>query len=525
MAEIRIFISSVQAEFADERKRLCDYIRHDALLGRFFVPFIFEELPAINTSAQVAYLTEAGQCDIYLGLFGERYGYEDEAGVSPTEREYDVATQQHKHRLIYLKNVSARHPKEEAFIHKVEQDVVRKTFDTYDDLRTAVYTSLVRYLEEKEYLRLLPFDATFHRTATLDDIDPSKVELFVNLAHDRRNFPIPFSAGIPKILTHLNLIAEDGRLTNSALLLFAKEPQKFFITSEVKCAQFYGTKVEKPIPFYQVFRGSLFELVDQAVGFVMGHIDARVGTRDKGASVDIDYELPVKAVTEAIVNAIVHRDYSSNASVQVMLFRDRLEILNPGTLPFGLSLSQLSKEHSSVPTNPILANPVYLAGYIERLGTGTTDIIEQCEAMGLPTPQFIQDAFFKVIIYRKASNDDKFIQSNDKIAEEVQSNKENAYLTGRKNDIQSNYVGNYDSNQESNYHHVIPNIDSLNYLQKTVVNFCYVPRSSNEILKRLGLTNQSKNRKRYIIDLIEMGFLRMIDPEHPRSKNQKYIRV
>ena len=54
MAEIKIFISSVQTEFADERKRLCDYIRQDALLGRFFVPFIFEELPAINTSAQEA---------------------------------------------------------------------------------------------------------------------------------------------------------------------------------------------------------------------------------------------------------------------------------------------------------------------------------------------------------------------------------------------------------------------------------------------------------------------------------------
>ena len=523
MAEIRIFISSVQAEFASERKRLCDYIRQDALLGRFFMPFIFEELPAINTSAQEAYLTEAGQCDIYIGLFGERYGYEDKAGVSPTEREYDVATQQHKHRLIYLKNVPSRHPKEERFIHKVEQDVVRKTFDAYDDLRTAVYTSLVRYLEEKEYLRLLPFDATFHRTATLDDIDSSKVELFVNLARDRRNFPIPFSAGIPKILTHLNLMAEDGRLTNSALLLFAKDPQKFFITSEVKCAQFYGTKVEKPIPFYQVFHGSLFELVDQAVGFVMGHIDARVGTRDKSASVDIDYELPVKAVAEAIVNAIVHRDYSSNASVQVMLFRDRLEILNPGNLPFGLSLSQLSKEHSSVPTNPILASPVYLAGYIERLGTGTTDIIEQCVAMGLPTPQFIQDAFFKVVIYRKLKalegNNDNFEQSNNDLS--LISIDLNGIVEGlnKGNNIkQSNKESNIDSN-------IGGNIDALNYQQQVVINFCYVPRSSTEILKRIGLTRQTKNIKTYITDLVEKGFLRMIDPEHPRNKNQKYIKV
>ena len=81
MAEIRVFVSSVQAEFAQERRLLCDYIRQDALLGRFFTPFIFEELPAINTSAQEAYLTEAGLCDIYIGLYGERYGYEDEEGL------------------------------------------------------------------------------------------------------------------------------------------------------------------------------------------------------------------------------------------------------------------------------------------------------------------------------------------------------------------------------------------------------------------------------------------------------------
>ena len=489
MSEIKIFISSVQAEFASERKRLCDYIRQDALLGRFFVPFIFEELPAINTSAQEAYLTEAGQCDIYIGLFGERYGYEDEAGVSPTEREYDVATQQHKHRLIYLKNVSSRHPKEDLFIHKVEQDVVRKTFDAYDGLRTAVYTSLVRYLEEKEYLRLLPFDATFHRQATLDDIDPSKVELFVNLARDRRNFPIPFSAGIPKILTHLNLMAEDGKLTNSALLLFAKDPQKFFITSEVKCAQFYGTKVEKPIPFYQVFRGSIFELVDQAVGFVMGHIDARVGDRSKSSSVDVDYEFPVKAVTEAIVNAVVHRDYTSNASVQVMLFRDRLEILNPGTLPYGMTVPQLSQLHSSIPTNPVLAHPVYLAGYIERMGTGTTDIIEQCEAIGLPTPSFRQDSFFQVTLYRKTMNKE-LSQSN---LDEVKTTKETTAI-------------------------------ELNTKQRLVIVYCRLPRTSRQILKHIGVSYHSANIKKYINDLIDAKLLKVVNGDSKNNKDVMYVR-
>ena len=84
MPNIKVFISSVQREFAEERQLLCNYIREDALLGRFFEPFIFEELPAINLSAQQAYLNEAAQCNIYLGLFGELYGYEDASGISPT---------------------------------------------------------------------------------------------------------------------------------------------------------------------------------------------------------------------------------------------------------------------------------------------------------------------------------------------------------------------------------------------------------------------------------------------------------
>lgn len=83
MNPIKVFISSVQSEFASERIALCDYIRGDALLGKFFQPFIFEELPAENCSAPQAFLPEAAACDIYVGLLGDSYGYENEAGISP----------------------------------------------------------------------------------------------------------------------------------------------------------------------------------------------------------------------------------------------------------------------------------------------------------------------------------------------------------------------------------------------------------------------------------------------------------
>ena len=122
---------------------------------------------------------------------------------------------------------------------------------------------------------------------------------------------------------------------------------------------------------HQIYMGDVFELADQATRFVMSHISNWVGTRETGdtAEVPTKFELPYDAVKEAIVNAIVHRDYTSNASVQVMLFKDRLEVWSPGSLPHGMTIGKLSKTHKSVPVNPLLARAMYLKGYIEKSGT------------------------------------------------------------------------------------------------------------------------------------------------------------
>ncbi len=189
--------------------------------------------------------------------------------------------------------------------------------------------------------------------------------------------------------------------------MFGKKPQQFFITSEIKCAHFHGTEVRKPIPSYQVYKGDVFQLVDQAVDFVLSKINVAVGTRELSNQVPIEYELPRGAVTEAIVNAVAHRDYTSNGSVQVMLFKDRLEIWNPGHLPFGLSTTKLRHAHNSIPANPLLAEPMYLAGYIERMGTGTGDIIRLCKEKGLKAPEFIQEEEFRTIIWRTHTKGEK----------------------------------------------------------------------------------------------------------------------
>ncbi len=501
MRPIRIFLSSVQQEFANERKSLAEYIRTDALLGRFFEVFIFEEMPAKSQSATQVYLGEVEQADIYLALMGANYGYEDAAGISPTEREFNLATELHKDRLIFIKRMDKvqRYVKEADFIKKAELCVVRKSFGDYEELRSAVYASLVRYLEENEYLRLLPFDVTLHPTVTLADIDEDKVDIFIERARKKRAFPLSKDAGVERVLKSLNL-TDNGKITNAALLLFGKEPQKFFPTSEVKCVQFYTNTISKPLASYQVFHGSLFEMIDHAVSFVMSHIDARVGERDKSAEVDINFELPIKSVTESIVNSICHRDYTSNGSVQVMLFPDRLEVWNPGRLPFGITAAQLSLPHTSIPANPVLANPLYLAGYIERLGTGTSDMVNECVGMGLKAPEFIQDSNFRAILWREnAPSPIKNALTSEKNAP---SSIENA-LTSDENALSSTI--------------------KLNKKQKMVLDYCAVyARTSNEIFTYLGITNQSRSREKYITQLILAGLLR---PTKSKSTapDQKYI--
>ena len=187
------------------------------------------------------------------------------------------------------------------------------------------------------------------------------------------------------MLEHLNLL-NDGRLTNAAVLLFGKSPQRFLICSEIRCAHFHGTEVGKPIPSYQVYKGTAFDLVDQAVDFVLSKINRLIGTRAQDVRAPTTYEIPKEVVSEAIVNAVAHRDYTDNASVQVMLFANRLEIRNPGRLPPPLTLEKLRTAHSSVPGNPLLAESLYLAEYIERMGTGTLDMIRRCAEAGLPEP-------------------------------------------------------------------------------------------------------------------------------------------
>lgn len=401
MNPLRIFLSSVQKEFTVERAALRDYLRGDALMRRFFEVFLFEEVPAADRRADSLYLDEVDRCDIYIGLFGDEYGFEDAEGVSSTHREFARATERNKPRLIFVKGASdtGRHPKMQALIRQAGNELIRRRFVTTAELLAAVYAALVQLLEEQELIRTGPFDATACRKASVDDLDPERMRWFVREARRARGFPLDEEVTPNELLTHLNLL-DDRRPTNAAVLLFGREPQRFLLASELKCAHFHGTEVAKPIPSYQVYKGTVFALVDQAVDFVMSKIALRVGTRAEGPQAPVSYEMPREVVAEAIVNAVAHRDYTSSGSVQVMLFADRLEVWNPGRLPQSLTLAMLREPHGSVPGNPLLAEPLYLVKYIERMGTGTRDMIRRCREAGLPEPEFSERDGFVTTIRR-----------------------------------------------------------------------------------------------------------------------------
>ena len=400
---LKIFISSVQKEFAQQRQDLKAFLLGDAVLRRFVADvFLFENLPAKDNRADRVYLAEVERCDIYLGLFGYEYGVEDGAGVSPTEREFDHASKHAKTRLIYVwgTDEKKRAPKMKQLIGKASAVLVRRRVEDTSALNAEVYASLVDHLDRLGALRVPPFDTAVFEGVTLKDLSRKRIDWFLQTARRERGFPLKAGTDTKALLTHLNLL-DHGKPANAALLLFGANVQRFHRTAETKCIHCHGTAYQRPFASQQIYGGDLFEQADQARDFVLAKINRSVGTREAGNAAPAAYELPPDAISEAIVNAIAHRDYHSNASVEVRLFADRLEVWNPGAMPGTLTLEALRDDHPSVPANPLIAESLYLARYIEKAGSGTQRMIELCREAGLPELDFaIRAGSFVITLWR-----------------------------------------------------------------------------------------------------------------------------
>jgi len=508
-ARYRIFLSSVQKELAEERQALKTFILNDALLRQFFEVFLFEDIPASDRRPDNVYLEEVDRCDLYIGLFGDSYGTEGLHGLSPTEEEFDRATKAAKPRIIFVKSESAsgRHPKMQALIRKAGDQLIRRRFASIPELTAGVYASLVEYLGRWGAITTGPFDASACRGAALTDISEEKVATFLDRAVHERGYAHGRGTPMRSALVHLNLLDHD-RPSNAAILLFGTQTQRFLLSSEVKCLHFHGTQVRKPIPSYQVYKGDLFQLVDAAIDFVMGKLNRAVGTRAVSNEAPVTYEIPRDAVAEAIVNAIAHRDYSSNASVQVMLFSDRLEVWNPGSLPPSLTIDSLRRPHASVPHNPLIAESLFLTRIVERAGSGILDMIELCAESGLRPPEFRQDGgSFIQTLWRP-------VQSG--------STEENvtAQVTASNNLLINKSL--QDLAEALSITVAQVNAQVTAQVEKLLGAVMNGALSREELQSVTGIKHREHLRKTYLEPLITSGWIERTIPDKPTSRLQKY---
>ena len=401
MLKYKVFISSVQSEFAQERQRIFDFIRTDELIGQHFEPFIFEQIAAQDTNPRQLYIDEASSCQVYLLLIGKRYGNILPEGISPTEKEYQAAGESNAWRVAFISDMDGqkREEEEERFFRTVQNELSYRVFSNPSVLVSLVKQSLYAYLKYKGVIQTLSFDEQTRDDASMADIDAKKIKDFLHQARQKRGFPLSEDSDPMTVLKHLRLLRQD-KPSNGALLMFANDPQYFFPSAVVKCAWFLGTETVKPIEDYKTFEGSVAEQISQATSWVMSKLSVRFGQRNVEAQNEVEFEIPRSVIFETIVNAVAHRDYNSTGSVQVSVFRNRIVVRNPGTLPVELTKADLMKEHGSYPHNPYLAEVMYQMGYIEKYGTGITENIRRMQEARLLAPEIDLSAEFVTTIWR-----------------------------------------------------------------------------------------------------------------------------
>ncbi len=199
--------------------------------------------------------------------------------------------------------------------------------------------------------------------AGLEDIDEETVQRFRDMAKDR--LAISEFDSIEKILENLELIA-NGKLTNAGLLLFGKNPQKYFLNAISRVGRF---KTQTEILDTIEIRGNLFSQVEKLVEAIKKHLNVRFII--EGIERKDMWDYPIPAIREACINALIHRDYIDSAEVQIKIYDDHIWFWNPGKLPDGLTVEMLKGEHYSKPRNKLIAMVFYYAGLIEKWGTGT----------------------------------------------------------------------------------------------------------------------------------------------------------
>lgn len=267
---------------------------------------------------------------------------------------------------------------------------------------------------------------------SLDEIDTEAVRKFIRMAlRSGRLRTEDENKDIKTIFKKLKLII-NGKLTNGAIMLFGKNPQKYFINALVRVGRF---KDETTIIGDRRIEGNLFKQIEEAEEAIKNFINVRYEITGEQLTRKNIWDYPLEAIREALLNAVIHRDYFKyNVQTQIKIFNDWIWLFNIGGLPEGITLEQLKTTHPSVARNPFIVHIFYLAGLIEEYGSGIGRIMSSLKEANLPGPEFKEEfAGFSLYMRKDYYTEERLkeMRLNDRQIKAVMYVKEKGKITNK----------------------------------------------------------------------------------------------
>ena len=266
------------------------------------------------------------------------------------------------------------------------------------------------------------WDRRLAGNAGSDDIDPKKVQWYLTQREEVRNVARPQDMDVTELLRNIKGSNREGMPTHAGILFFGNYPQSFLQNAQLRIVRFKGISVTHPVLDRLDCSGALWEMVDAAEEFIRKNIRLLSFRTSRSFQRDDKFEYPLKALREAIINALIHRNYQKHSDVRVFIFDTRVEVINPGTFPEGVSPDAPVHE----PVNPILSQFMYDIGFIERYGSGIKMMKRLSNEWGNKAPRYEFHPLETKIIFDSPIQESTYVEIDD-ISEQLNERQRNAF--------------------------------------------------------------------------------------------------
>lgn len=261
----------------------------------------------------------------------------------------------------------------------------------------------------EEQMSILIRDRKFHESSwerspclevDIDELDLEEIDRVIEISNKIKRSSFYKSKDYTSFLNSNQLSFNQG-FSNGAVILFGKQPTYFLPQCTVRIVEFPKGKTGNSFSNTVLIEENLFKAFKEVQNYFKRTLPIISTFSDSEWKREDDYKYPLQALDEAVINAMMHRDYSDNSGeVFIGIYQNRIEITNSGELPHFLNDSKLKKSHKSIPPNPSITHVVFLTGMIEKIGRGTILITEQFKRLKLPAPQWeSKDGFTKLTLF------------------------------------------------------------------------------------------------------------------------------